>query len=74
MIRSKKVTLYNLLGKYSNSQIRVPDYQRGYSWESKQIEDFFTDLTTFAKVEFQKRPNDSYFMGPIVLMRGNPTD
>jgi uncharacterized protein with ParB-like and HNH nuclease domain len=74
MIDAKKVTFTDLFTSTVNAQIRVPDYQRGYSWEKPQVRDFFTDLTVFSEIEIQKRPDTFYFLGPIVLMQGNPND
>lgn len=30
---------------FSNQIFRIPDYQRGYSWEESQLEDLWADLT-----------------------------
>jgi len=30
---------------FNDKIFRIPDYQRGYSWEKEQINDFWTDLT-----------------------------
>ena len=33
------------LSQIFNKRIfRIPDYQRGYAWEKKQLEDFWSDL------------------------------
>ena len=38
----------------------VPDYQRGYAWEEKQLKDFFEDFKTDYFIE-------SYYYGTILL-------
>ena len=35
-------TLSNLFEKIV---LRIPDYQRGYSWEQEQLTDFWNDLS-----------------------------
>ncbi len=74
MIKANEVTIYDLLGTHENSQIRIPDYQRGYSWENKEVQEFFTDVSYFSDIEILKRPDSPYFLGPIVLMRGDYSD
>ena len=39
---------------------RVPDYQRGYSWEKRQVEEFLEDLELLG-------PNRHHYTGTIVL-------
>lgn len=74
MIDARKVTFTDLFNKNQTSQVRVPDYQRGYSWEKQQIRDFLTDLIEFSDKELLRRPNSYYFLGPIVLMKGEHSD
>ena len=46
---------------------RVPDYQRGYSWESQQVREFLDDLELL--------PDGRYrYTGTIVLHEANPDD
>jgi hypothetical protein len=51
-----------------NYVYRVPRYQRGYSWEDGQIEDFIRDLTACynARIEGSER---HHFFGGIVAVR-----
>lgn len=44
------------------NRIVVPDYQRPYSWEKEQIEDFYYDL-----VSFLKKDSDTYLFGQIIV-------
>ncbi|WP_198668015.1 DUF262 domain-containing protein [Saliphagus sp. LR7] len=51
-----------LQGVFANkSTYTVPDYQRPYSWEKDQWEDFWTDLTTIQ--------DTTHFLGSIVLIK-----
>ncbi len=34
---------------FNNKLFRIPDYQRGYSWEESHLEDFWQDLTNLQK-------------------------
>ena len=36
--------LKTLLEIFNNKFFRIPDYQRGYAWEDKQLNDFWSDL------------------------------
>lgn len=36
--------LLNLSKLFTNTVIRIPDYQRGYAWTNKEYEDFWNDL------------------------------
>lgn len=44
-MNSKTMTL----SKFFESYYKIPDYQRGYSWQDKQIEDFWEDITSAFK-------------------------
>lgn len=35
-----------ILSKFFENYYIIPDYQRGYSWQDKQIEDFWEDITS----------------------------
>lgn len=74
MIESRRVSFNDLFASSPRAQVRVPDYQRGYSWENKQVKEFFYDLKTFSDTAARKNHDSSYFLGPIVLMRGSPSD
>ncbi|MCI9247338.1 MAG: DUF262 domain-containing protein [Clostridia bacterium] len=38
--------LLNLQQRFNECLFRIPDYQRGYSWENEQLEEFWSDLTS----------------------------
>lgn len=44
--------LESLSSPFNNKIFRIPDYQRGYAWERKQLDDFWEDLITL--------PNDRF--------------
>lgn len=49
--------------------IRVPDYQRDFSWKDEQTSDFWSDLITFGGTDPQaKLTGKEYFLGAAVLV------
>ncbi len=47
---------------------RVPNYQRGYVWRKKNIEQFLNDVySPFEDANFEGEDADEYFIGSIVL-------
>ncbi len=64
-----KYTIGALLGRYERRRVILPPFQRAYSWEKAQVNQFWDDLVLFEK-EFAKVPQTaSYFLGPIVVMQ-----
>lgn len=64
----EKRTVGNLLS-LTNPPIRVPDWQRSYSWTTTEVEMFWKDLLTFS----ERYPDDNvteqeYFLGSIVVV------
>ncbi|MFT3660459.1 MAG: DUF262 domain-containing protein [Gordonia sp. (in: high G+C Gram-positive bacteria)] len=45
---------------FSNSTFRVPEFQREYSWQKDEVEEFFDDLSGSLR-------QDSYFLGLIIV-------
>ena len=43
----------------------IPDYQRGYRWEEKQVTDLLEDIKQFANDD--NVGSDSYFLQPVVV-------
>ena len=62
-----KRTLGELLGSTS-PPIRVPDYQRDYSWDKDEVTDFWSDLIAFGGNDPRSRPTGEYFLGATVLV------
>jgi len=46
IINSNLIKLGSFLG---NEKLYIPEYQRGYSWEETQLDDFWIDYLLFAK-------------------------
>ncbi|MCK9236274.1 MAG: DUF262 domain-containing protein [Weeksellaceae bacterium] len=61
-------TLETLSSIFSNKILRIPDYQRGYSWEKEQLEDLWNDLSN---INFAV-DNSFHFTGIITLNK--PTE
>src|SRR5687768_4815832 len=64
-----KKTLGQVLGSTS-PPIRVPDYQRDYSWQTKHVNDFWNDLIAFDE-QFPGNAvlGKEYFLGSAVLVQ-----
>lgn len=52
--------LRNLTTLFNERLFRIPDYQRGYSWEKRQLEDFWDDLNRIPE-------NKNHYTGQITL-------
>ena len=64
----RKASIGELLGEYERRQIKLPEFQRSYSWEKAQVATFWKDLKDFRE-RYDKSPVDaSYFLGPIVVI------
>ena len=66
---SQSKNIGELLGGNERARLIVPKFQRGYSWEKKHVEAFWTDVTGFQKESAVKGGPDKYFLGPIVLLQ-----
>lgn len=67
----ERMTIGNLLST-TNPPIKVPDWQRNYSWTTSQTEVFWKDLVGFDR----RYPDDNiegreYFLGSVVLVDNN---
>lgn len=64
----RKTSIGGLLSEYERRQIRLPEFQRPYSWEKAQFASFWGDLIAFRQ-NFEKSPVDaSYFLGALVAI------
>jgi hypothetical protein len=64
----RKSSIGGLLGHYERRAIKLPEFQRPYSWEKAQRASFWADLIAF-KERFDKSPvSASYFLGPVVVI------
>lgn len=54
----------------SAKRLFVPDWQRNYSWETEEVQTFWTDLTGFAEAHSDLDLRDhEYFLGSIVIVQ-----
>jgi len=60
----KKKTIFSLFSSGGMSFF-IPDYQRAYSWEKEQCEQFFNDLYEQSKSE------NNYYLGNIIVEKNN---
>lgn len=61
----------NNLSELFNQRIfRIPDYQRGYAWEEKQLSELWDDLDEIAEVEGELK---KHYTGTIYLEQTQPT-
>jgi uncharacterized protein with ParB-like and HNH nuclease domain len=51
--------------------LRIPDYQRPYSWTTKNINDLLNDVL---KLSTKKQPNSSWFLGPLFTVKKSTED
>tara|TARA_R110001632_G_scaffold51236_2_gene127430 strand:- start:1022 stop:3076 length:2055 start_codon:yes stop_codon:yes gene_type:complete len=51
--------------------LRIPDYQRPYSWTKKNINDLLQDVL---KLSLKTNPNSSWFLGPIFTVKKSTED
>ena len=59
----KVLNFYHLL----NYSFNIPEYQRGYRWEKKQVEDLLNDLKDFIDKKSDKK--EFYCLQPIVVYK-----
>ena len=52
--------LKSLSKLFTERILRIPDYQRGYSWREKQLKDFWSDLEQLA-------PDQNHYLGVLTL-------
>ncbi len=64
----RKTSIGGLLGEYERRQLKLPEFQRSYSWEKTQVATFWGDLKAF-RDRYQANPvTAAYFLGPIVVI------
>ena len=61
-IQPQHVTLTQL---FQGRLFRIPEYQRSYSWQPKQRQDLFSDITNV----YERGPDRSHFMATVVGLR-----
>jgi len=67
----ERFTIGNLLST-TNPPIRVPDWQRNFSWTSSEIDTFWKDLLSFdGRYPGNNIDGQEYFVGSVVLVDNN---
>ena len=67
-INANRRSIGELLGNSERRPVVLPEFQRPFSWEKKQVATFWGDLIGFLD-RVRKRPIDaSYFLGPVVIL------
>lgn len=60
-----EILVFRNVNNFFGEHFFIPDYQRGYRWESQQVIDLLNDLSFF----HNEYPGESYSMQPIVVKR-----
>lgn len=63
MLKTERTKLQELY----NHKLSIPDYQRAYSWNKKQVRQFFEDLEYAVENDFENDPERYHYFGTIVL-------
>ena len=51
-----------------SNKFSIPRYQREYSWEKKQLEDFYLDIVSNIGKNEEVFKNQDYFFGTVILV------
>lgn len=67
---SRTYNFNTLLGRssfpdYTTKRVEIPPFQRGFSWEKSHVATFWEDIWKFHE---QSGRDDTYFLGPIVIL------
>jgi len=57
--------LYSIIQIFENRRFKVPDYQRGYSWDKEQRDDLLKDIELISEKDYK------HFTGTIVAFENN---
>jgi uncharacterized protein with ParB-like and HNH nuclease domain len=52
MLNNSKSNLLNLKSIFLNNILRIPDYQRGFSWTDKELKELFNDILELGETRF----------------------
>lgn len=62
----------SILNIFANVEYLIPNYQRPYSWDEQNCQILWDDLfNVFEDSSMGNEKDDGYFLGNIVLARGN---
>lgn len=64
----RKASVGELLNEYQRFPLKLPEFQRPYSWEKTQVATFWGDLIAFRERSEKHSVDAEYFLGPVVLM------
>ena len=59
----------NLTELFSNKIFRIPDYQRGYAWIDKQLDELWDDIDEIKEIDGELK---KHYMGTIYLEKTEP--
>lgn len=67
----KLISLYEILGEENSIKYRIPSYQRGYKWNSEQVELLLNDIWEFVVKKKNKEVSvgEFYCLQPIVVKK-----
>lgn len=65
-IKPKDKTIKSLL--ISGSQFSIPRFQRDYSWDKKNYQEFFEDMLNCLSIQEGKLVSDNYFLGTMLFI------
>lgn len=63
--------LYNLEEVFKNRIFRIPNYQRGYSWDKIHLEQLWNDISN---IRYPHPPDSYHFTGILTLNKFNEND
>jgi len=55
------------LNSVFNNRLLIPDYQRAYSWKTKQVRQFFEDLEYAVTNNFEESTEKYHYFGTVVF-------
>lgn len=73
MTQTIKNGISSLEELFSENEFRIPQYQRAYSWEERQLAAFLDDLRQQVKTQ-ARFPDKQYFLGTLLLHEENLGD
>ena len=53
---------------FTDKKYKIPRYQREYSWEKKQLEDFYSDIVSNIQLINGSYKTQEYFFGTVILV------
>ncbi len=66
MLSVDEKSIKEFLNSGEKNSFLIPDYQRAYEWNHKQIEPLFDDLMDFTCSVIKSKGDEKYFLGTIV--------